>query len=264
MLAGMAAHARALSETRLTVLTAEEAIARSAERVLRRYAAQLFGLPKARELLQRKQSEQPELTAEAMRAVAVPKLTETLRLLIAEDVPLNHVRAVYKTLLEQGQREQDADALAEALRQALWREICHRLADRDRVLAWIILEQPTEHALRRQIRPSSSSQPTLFVPDEVARDLANCIRTKAGLPQRPEGAPPRLIVCAADLRRPLRELLLRYGDELPVLSKAEIAPELTVHNGQPAHFLAGGRTAVGAASSCSCFSVSAQRHAPSS
>lgn len=224
-----AVHARALNEAGIAVLAPEEAIARGAERVLRRYAAQLFGLPEARELLQRKQAEHPELAAEAMRVVAVPKLTETLRLLIAEDVPLNHFRAVYETLLEQGQREQDAEGLAEALRRALRRQICHRLADRDRVIAGIILEEPTEQALRRQIRPSSSGQPALLVSDEVARDLATRIRTEAGLPQLLEVAPPRVIVCAADLRRPLRDLLLRYGVELPVLSYAEIAPEFTVH-----------------------------------
>lgn len=224
-----AAQARALAEAGLPVLGPEEAIAQAAEGVLRRYAAQLFGLPEARELLQRKQAEHPELAAEAMRVVPVPKLTETLRLLIAEEVPLGHFRAVYETLLEVGQREQDPDGLAEAIRRALRRQICHRLADRDRVIAGIILEEPTEQALRRQLRATSSGQPALLLPDEAARDLAARIRTEAGLPQLPAVAPPRVIVCAADLRRPLRDLLVRYGVELAVLSYAEIAPEFTVH-----------------------------------
>ncbi len=129
-----------------------------------------------------------------------------------------------EALIDWGAREKDALLLTEHVRTSLARQICFRVADRNRVIAAYIVDRATEEALRAGLRTSSAGT-FLNMGDETARSLLEQFRTLLGK-AKPETK--AVVLTAIDVRRHLRNFLVRNGIDLPVLSYQELAVEFSV------------------------------------
>ena len=177
--------------------------------------------------MQRVEAENGELAREVARVVPVPKLAEVLRRLLEEGVPIRNVRLILEALVEWGEREKNPLLLTEYVRASLARQICHRHAGAQKVIAGLILGQDAEAALRAALRETAVGIYLALEPD-VADRLVEAVRERlVGLTD--SQAKPAIIT-AIDVRRHLRGLLQKNGIEISVLSYQDLAPEFPVQS----------------------------------
>jgi type III secretion protein V len=200
-----------------------EVLAACVLQALRRHATQFVGIQETRELLARMERDFAELVKEVQKVAPLQKIAEVLRRLAAEDVPIRHLRPILEAIVEWGPREQDVVLLVEYVRMALGRQICFRRADRNRVIAAYILERSIEDAVRSAVRPTAVGA-VLSIAEKTARPILEHIR--AAVAAAPNARP--VVLASMDVRRHVRNLLIRHGLDTPVLSYQELGPEFSV------------------------------------
>jgi type III secretion protein V len=225
-------HAAALAVAGIEAFTPPEVLAGWLSQMMSRYATQFVGIQETREILLQTEKEYPELTKEALKITTLQKIAEILRRLLDENVPINNMRAILEAVVEWGPREQDTILLVEYIRIALRRQICYRCADRNRIVVAYLLERAAEETLRSSVQ-STVVGAFLSITDSTARPIVD--RIKHAFAATPDTLP--VVLTSMDVRRHLRNLLVRNDLDVSVLSYQELAPEFSV---QPLAALADG------------------------
>jgi type III secretion protein V len=216
-------HQATLAAAGIELFAPTGVLARWLSQMLRRYATQFVGIQETRELLVRTDKDYPELMKEVQKITTLQKIAEILRRLLDEGVPINNMRLILEAVLEWGPREQDTVLLVEYVRIALRRQICFRCADRNRVIVAYMLERGVEEALRSAVRPTAVGA-FLSISDTAARPIVDRIRQTFAA--APETLP--VVLTSMDVRRHVRNLLVRHDLDVSVLSYQELAPEFSV------------------------------------
>jgi type III secretion protein V len=214
-----------LAAAGIEALDAPEALGRWLSHMLRRYATHFVGIQETRDILVRTEKDYPELMKAVTSVAAMPlqKIAEILRRLLEENVPIGNMRIILEALVERGPREQDTILLAEYVRIALRRQICFRCADRNRVIVAYMLERSAEETLRSSVRAAGAGA-FLNIPDAAAKPIVDRIRDVfAAAPDTPP-----IVLASMDVRRHLRNLLIRNDIDVSVLSYQELAPEFSI------------------------------------
>ena len=202
---------------------AADVVAAAAEATLRRATGQFVGIQETRGMLARMEGEWGELVRAALGVVPVQRMAELFRRLLDDGIPLRNLRGLLEGMAEQGAREQDPAALAEAMRAGLRRQICQQNADGARVIAAFIIESEAEAVIRASVRQTAAGA-TLALPEGTARALTARVRAEAAASR----GPGPVVVTALDVRRHVRSLLVNNGLEIPVLSFHDLLPDYTV------------------------------------
>ncbi|MDH2326583.1 type III secretion system export apparatus subunit SctV [Cereibacter sp. SYSU M97828] len=223
-------HQDALDEAGVGTYDAATVLNLSLGQSLRRYAAHFIGIQETREMLTRMEGEYGELVREVGRVVPLNRLSDILRRLVEEDVPISNMRAILEALVEWAPRDADTASLTERVRAALARQICHRHAQMNRVIAAHVTTRVTEEGLRSAVKQTGIG-PSLQLAEAPGRALLEQVR-------REEGTMPSVLLTAMDLRLPLRQFLLRHGIDMAVLSYQEIAPDYSVQSLSPINLAA--------------------------
>jgi type III secretion protein V len=201
----------------LTLQTQEEALAAYAESTIRRHADEFLGLQETRELLSRVEVPYPELAREAQRLVPLQRMAAILRRLLDEGIALTHPRTILEALVEWGGREAKPHVLSEHVRSALARQICHAYADAERLIPAYVLARPLEQAIRQALKQDEGR--TNELPEALLRHLVSEMRAHYdGL----DDTLAPVVVTAADIRRYIRQLLVRHQLDLPVLAFSDV------------------------------------------
>jgi type III secretion protein V len=200
-----------------------EVLAKWLAQVLHRYATHFIGIQETRELLARTDKDYPELMKEVQKVTTLQKIAEILRRLVEENVPVNNLRLILEAVVEWGPREQDTILLVEYVRIALRRQVCYRCADRNRVIVAYMLERGVEEVLRSSVRPTAVGA-FLSIADTAARPIIDRIRQ--AFATAPDTLP--VVLTSMDVRRHVRNLLVRNDLDVAVLSYQELAPEFSV------------------------------------
>jgi type III secretion protein V len=220
------AHAPSLEEAGIGALDPAAVLAECLSQMLRRYAAHFVGIQETRELLTQMEDDYGELVKEATRVVPLQKLSDILRRLVEEDVPIANLRVILEALVEWGSRESDTMLLTERVRAALARQICHRHAQLNRVVTAYVLARSAEDVVRNALKQTGVGT-MLALPDDASRAILSQLRREL---DSDEARPTPVVLASTDIRRALRNFLMRNDIELPVLSYQEIAPEYSVQS----------------------------------
>jgi type III secretion protein V len=213
-----------LTDTGITFLNPAQVLARCLNQMLYRYATQFIGIQETRALLAAAEADYGELVKEAQNVAQTQKIAELLRRLVEENVPIRNLRLILEALVEWGPREKDVVLLGEYVRMALGRQICFRVADRNRVIAAYVLERSVEDVLRAAVRPTAVGT-FLNISEDAARPIIEQLHRLLSM-TRTDVSP--VVLSTMDIRRHLRNLLARNGIDIPVLSYQELAPEFSV------------------------------------
>ncbi|WP_018238599.1 type III secretion system export apparatus subunit SctV [Ensifer sp. BR816] len=215
-------HAAALDAAGVGHCEAADVAMTLLERVLRRYAPEFIDAQAVRALLGRLEEPFGDLIKEVLEGVSVQRLADVLRRLIEENVPITNMRIILQTIAERASQIQNLQALADHVRAALGRQICFRLADGNRIVSAYLLTRPFEDELRAAIEHGG---PAGTVPERLAAPILEELkkrREKADVQSR------TAILTSMDLRRHIRNLLMRHDVYAAVLSYQEIAAEFSV------------------------------------
>jgi type III secretion protein V len=193
-------------------------------RVLRGHAHELLGLQETQQLLDALERTHPVLVHEVVpRMISLSGLADVLRRLVEEGVSVRNLREILEALAEWGPLEKDPVLLTEYVRSALRRQISYRYARGEQVLPALLLDPAIEDAVRDSIRKTERGSYLAMEPD-LSRDILQAFRRQ--LEQHPRDEPVPAVLTQMELRRYVRRLVQAEFPELPVLSYAELLPEL--------------------------------------
>ncbi|OZI17560.1 hypothetical protein CAL18_15705 [Bordetella genomosp. 7] len=247
-------HRDALTQAGAQCATPEQALGEYVHVALLRHAPDFVGIQETRDMLAVMEHSHAELVKEALRVMPVQRIADVLRRLLDERVSVRNLRAVLEALVQAGTggtSDAAVHVLSERVRAALARQLCHQHADAQHTIAAYVLSRPLELAIRDALKLGEGKGRGLPVDlsAQVVRSLQPAV---AALP---ETAHPVLMV-AADIRRYLRQHLLRHDIDLPVMAYSELVRGYTSHpllvigqddEGQVPESLPGGSAALQAA-----------------
>ncbi|SFV13905.1 type III secretion system export apparatus subunit SctV [Pseudoduganella namucuonensis] len=166
----------------------------------------------------------PELGKEVNKHVPLTRLTEVVQRLTREGVSLRNARLLLETTLDWAQKERDPDVVADYVRLALKRQMCHEVA-RDGVIEVILLAPELEDRLRNAMRQTSQgtyldldAETEQMVLDRLAELITNNCSPIT----------PPVMVTAADIRRSVRKLIEEEFFPVPVFAFSELTQHAKV------------------------------------
>jgi type III secretion protein V len=214
-----------IREGGVPVLSAGEILVVLAARLMEDHAGAIVGFDGLQKVADGLKAEAPQLAEQAGKAVNPGQMNEILRRLVDEKVPLSAPRAMYEALIEWAGRETDISILTEHARRGMRRQLCHAVADRNRMIAGYVIEPDLEQALREALRTTEAGI-FLTLPPALANSFLERIE-QVQMPSDPN-APEPVIVTAVDLRRHVAAYLRSHNIPFPVLSFQEVSPEFHV------------------------------------
>ena len=218
-----AAAAQAPESTSLSTSLQELEIALT--RGLRRHLSQFAGIQETSNLLNTWSRDYPDLVKEMLRAAAPQRVSEVLRRLLDEGIPIRHLRDVFEAITEVSARERDIVLVSEQVRVALRRYITQRHVDADGAISALIAHPELEDILRQAVRGAGQSGQIAIDPQLLQRIHAeiHAIRAEVGVKFTRVS-----LLCSMDIRRHLRRITEGEFFELPVLSFQELSGDVPV------------------------------------
>ncbi|BBO59078.1 type III secretion system export apparatus subunit SctV [Mycoavidus sp. B2-EB] len=210
----------------LATYSHEERISALLGAVVARYAEDFIGLQETRSLLNRIEESYPELLRELLRAMTLQKVSEIMRRLVSEGVPIRDLRSVCEALTDWANKEKDIVLLTEYVRITLRRQICHVFGGPQRRISVLLIGERIENMIRDSIRETSAGTYAALDADktsailELLRRHINSYQARAEYP---------VLLTAMDVRRYLRKMIEREFFSTPVLSTQELMDDLEVN-----------------------------------
>lgn len=232
-----AAHAPRLVRAGIGYSDVAQVVAGKLRDCLRQHAPRFVGIQEAKQLVYRLEGSFGDLVREATRTVPIARIAEVLRRLLEEGVPVRNMRLILEALVEWGERESRPLLLAEYVRSALGRQICHRHANAMRVISAFVLEQDAEAAVRDALRETAVGI-YLALDPALSEGIVEVLQNRLSQLDASQVRP--VLVTSLDVRRHVRGLLLKNGVDVPVLSYQELAADFPV---QPIGSVSLGRAA---------------------
>lgn len=166
----------------------------------------------------------PELGKEVNKTVTLPRLADVVQRLAREGVSLRNARLLLETVLEWAPKERDADVIADYVRLAFKRQLCHEVA-RDGLIEVVLLSPELEEQLREAMRQTSQGT-YLDLSPEVEQTFLDRLGELSGTGGTP--AQPPVLVTAADIRRSVRKLIEEEFFAVPVFAFSELTQHARV------------------------------------
>jgi type III secretion protein V len=177
-----------------------------------------FGLQEARRLLAAAEAEWFDLMREVDKSIPLLRVTDVLRRLLQEGIPIRDMRTIAESLLEWAPREKDAVMLAEYVRLDLGAWIVARQVDDAGRIPALVIQPDTEQRWKAAIQHHPGGSFLAIDPEERGRF---CQALGQFLPDPKQARPPALVT-TMDLRRYVRCALEVDYPRMPVLSFEEI------------------------------------------
>jgi flagellar biosynthesis protein FlhA len=198
--------------------------------VLKASAAELLGRQDVQEMIETLKKSHPALVEEVVpNKLSLGTLHRVLQRLLRERVPIRDLVTILEALGDAAESTKDPEHLCEFARRALSNVIARLFADATGAVRGITMGPRLEQALTGLFSPRGGANPALglLTPDGLAvllRDL-NDLSMSGSL----DGRPLPLIV-PPSLRVGVRRLIEPVLPALPVVSLAELPPQVTLQS----------------------------------
>lgn len=214
---GLAARARSMG---CAVVEPDTVLLTHLSELAWRHAQDFLTRAETERLLERKRSEMGTLLDELIPGVlSYSDVQRVLQALLRERVAIGNLEAILEVLVDVGRQVKVVDELVEHVRKRLGGQICARLRDGKEELEVMTLSPELERQLMSPFRQGEAALSALTPLDleklieKVAEESARFLR---------RGRAP-VLVCAAPLRRLIRNALWRASPHLHVVSIEEVA-----------------------------------------
>jgi flagellar biosynthesis protein FlhA len=206
-----------------TVVDRSSVITTHLAQVVRDHAGRLLGRQDVKLLVDMVKQSDPVVVDELTSAgLSLGEVQRVLAMLLDEHVAIRDLVRIFEVLGERGRATKDPEALTEAVRLALGPAISASHASAGR-LPVLTLEPLVEHSLLEVLRGGEGGS-FLALDAERAERLALQVARRAEEAEQ-RGEQP-VLICAGQLRAALRRLVHAAAPRLPVLSYAELGPQL--------------------------------------
>lgn len=189
--------------------------------VLKRHAEEFAGVQETNDLIDQLRERQPALVQALVPGVVrVPQISEVLKYLLREQVPVNDLRLILESIGRLAQQQKDSYQLAESIRLDLKRIICGRFAVGHQIVHYRLDHEIADLLARAKVQTAQG------IVLDLAPDAQNLIikAVETVIDSQRHLSEPMVFVVRPDLRPIVRDLIAPRLPDVAVLSDAEIAP----------------------------------------
>lgn len=194
---------------------------------LNKNAEKFIGIHEVQGMLDSLSDVYPSLVGEVVpRVISLPQLSELLRRLVREGVPIRNLRLILESIARQNTEQKSIPELTELVRSDLKTEICESLCNPHRELRVHILSPFLESELMDLISGDGKDR-ALSLDPEFAQKIFESIG-KICL-NNGNGKEKIIIVTQSELRPFFRNFITRKFPSIIVISYDELDPEFSIH-----------------------------------
>lgn len=196
--------------------------------VLRANAAGLLSRSSVMSMLEAARMRQPGLVEELVpNVLTVGDIQHVLQALLEEGVSIRNLDLILEVLVDHGRYEKDPGKLCERVRERLGHSICQRLlGDRDS-LTVMTVDPLLEQSILDRLSSIDASG-TFALPPRIAEDMLQRLLKLTESMLRKNLTP--ILLCRAEIRRPLRTFTQRVAPRLVLISMNEVPNTVRLHS----------------------------------
>lgn len=207
-------------------LLPEEVLLTHLMRVLRRHAHEFVGIQQVKDRLNSLERECPDLVREVVpRMISTAKLTEVMRRLAEEGVPMRDLRLILEILAQARPESKNSVAVTEMVRMGLKRVITHLHLGEDGRLHCFGLDPLIEEKIEQAVQ-KDDDECYLNLSAQARDEIVAAIQSA----YKSHNVPPRRVVLLTHqtVRRYLRKLMETALPDVSVLSYQELEPAVVI------------------------------------
>lgn len=194
--------------------------------VLRRYSFEFLGIQEVQALMDGMEKQFPSLVKEVIpKIVGLYALTDVLKRLAQEEIPIRDLRTILQSLAQWGKVENDPVMLTEYVRTELKRYISFKYTGGKNLLVVYLLDPEIEDIVSGAIQQTETGN-YLALDPEATQDILKGVKKQVG--NLPATAQRPVILTGMNIRRYIKKIVELEFPSLVVLSYQELAPEVRV------------------------------------
>ncbi len=205
-----------------TVVDPSTVIVTHLSEIIKKYAEELLTRQDVQALLDRVKKDYPAIVDDALKVASVGLIQRVLKSLLHEKIPIKDMITILETIADIAEYTKNIDTIVEHVRSALSRVITKQYTDEDGTLKLITFDSKTEQYLLSKLKQQGEQKQFLLTVAEMNKLVEEINNAATELTNK--GIVPVVLIVDPLIRKPLAEILERFGVEVVVLSHAEIDP----------------------------------------
>ena len=210
--------------TGFTVVILSTVITTHLSEVIKKYADEILTKQEVQKIVDGLRKYYPRLVEETLNVLSITIIQKVLQNLLREGIPLKDTITIFETLSDYGANIKDPDVLTEYVRQRLGRMVVKPYLQEGR-LPSLLIGEDVEEILKKSLQRTEQGTFLMIDPKIGAKIVAAITQAVDRAGQR--GVIP-VVLCGPLVRRHLRRLIERSLAYVPVISQAEVPPEINV------------------------------------
>ena len=205
-----------------TVVDPSTVIVTHITEIIKKYAEELLTRQDIQEMLERVKKDFPAIVDDALKVANIGLIQRVLKNLLHEKIPIKDMITILETISDIAEYTKNPDIITEQVRSALSRVITKIYADKDGTLKLITFDAPTEQYLMNKLKQQGEQKQFILTVAEMNKLVEEVSSAAAEILNK--GIAPVVLIVDPMIRKPLAEILERFGVEVVVLSHSEIDP----------------------------------------
>ncbi|MEO1924077.1 MAG: flagellar biosynthesis protein FlhA [Nautiliaceae bacterium] len=205
-----------------TVVDPSTVIVTHISEVIKKYAEELLTRQDVQALLERVKKDFPAIVDDALKVASIGLIQRVLKSLLHEKIPIKDMITILETIADIAEYTKNIDTIVEHVRSALSRVITKLYETEDGTLKLITFDAPTEQYLMSKLKQQGEQKQfmlTVAEMNKLVEEVNNAAQEVVS-----QGIAPVVLIVDPLIRKPLAEILERFGVDVVVLSHAEIDP----------------------------------------
>ncbi|WP_456471292.1 flagellar biosynthesis protein FlhA [Caminibacter sp.] len=205
-----------------TVVDPSTVIVTHISEVIKKYAEELLTRQDVQALLERVKKDFPAIVDDALKVANIGLIQRVLKSLLHEKIPIKDMITILETIADIAEYTKNIDTIVEHVRSALSRVITKLYESEDGTLKLITFDAPTEQYLMSKLKQQGEQKQfmlTVAEMNKLVEEVNNAAQEVVS-----QGIAPVVLIVDPLIRKPLAEILERFGVDVVVLSHAEIDP----------------------------------------
>jgi flagellar biosynthesis protein FlhA len=207
-----------------TVVDASTVIVTHLSEIIKKYAEELLSRQDTQALLERVKKDFPAIVDDALKVANVGLIHRVLKSLLHEKIPIKDMITILETIADIAEYTKNIDIIVEHVRSNLSRVITKLYESEDGTLKLVTFDTQTEQFLLSKLQQQGDNKQFLLTVSEMNKLVEEISNAAAEILNK--GIAPVVLIVDPLIRKPLAEILERFGVDVVVLSHAEIDPNV--------------------------------------
>jgi flagellar biosynthesis protein FlhA len=208
-----------------TVVDPTTVLATHLSEIIKSHAHELLGRQETKTLLDTVAETHPKVVEELVpKVLSIGEVQKVLQNLLKERVSIRDAVSIFETLADYASMTKNANILTEYCRQALGRSICRQYQNEQNELVVFTVSPEIEKNVGDAIVHTEQGSYLALEP-RLAKDVMQRIKRTV---ESAAGGKSPVLLCSANVRMYVRQLIERYLPNATILSHNEIPPNIRV------------------------------------